>query len=202
MYGHLWIGNSVAQVTWVPITVCSRGCLGVHRRPITIHIAHIKWLFCVYFTFFWTPSSSQLRCLYSRGAYFLWVPIIPILMIYIDTWASVSFNALVIFWWLTGPRSKTAGASGGETEEERRAASQRGSSPGEEEGDRGWETGVYGWIKLAKNISNPHLIDENVSECDLRVHVLVNCIPSLRYVCTCRFRLRNCTLKAVKFLLS
>ena len=34
-------------------TVCSRGCLGVHRRPIS---TDIQWLFCVYSTFVWTPN--------------------------------------------------------------------------------------------------------------------------------------------------
>ena len=28
-----------------------RGYLGVHRRPISTHIVHIKWLFCVYYTY-------------------------------------------------------------------------------------------------------------------------------------------------------
>ena len=36
------------------------GILGVHRRSIPTHIVHIKWLLCVYCTFFWTPSLSWL----------------------------------------------------------------------------------------------------------------------------------------------
>ena len=42
-------------------TLCPRECLGVHRRPMSTHKVHIKWLFCVYYTFFWTPSSSRLE---------------------------------------------------------------------------------------------------------------------------------------------
>ena len=42
-----------------PTTVCSRGCF---RSPQTSNnIVHIKWLFCVYCTFFWTPSSPRLE---------------------------------------------------------------------------------------------------------------------------------------------
>ena len=41
-------------------TVYPRGCLGVPRRPTSTHIVRIKWLFCVYYTFFRTPSSSRL----------------------------------------------------------------------------------------------------------------------------------------------
>ena len=41
-------------------TVCLRGRLWVHRRPILTHGGHKKCLFCVYYTFFWMPSSSWL----------------------------------------------------------------------------------------------------------------------------------------------
>ena len=33
----------------------------VHRHPTSTHIVHIKWLFCVCCTFFWTLSSSWLE---------------------------------------------------------------------------------------------------------------------------------------------
>ena len=49
------------MVVVVVVTVCSRGCPGVHRRPISTHIVHSKWLCCVYCIFSWTPTSSQLE---------------------------------------------------------------------------------------------------------------------------------------------
>ena len=49
------------SVSFIQSTVCPRGCLRVHRRPIATHRVHIKWPLCVYYTFFWTPSSSRLH---------------------------------------------------------------------------------------------------------------------------------------------
>ena len=45
-------------------TVCSRGCSGLHRRPISTHNynTYKMDILCVlYITFFWTPSSSRLE---------------------------------------------------------------------------------------------------------------------------------------------
>ena len=48
-YSHYLQYKSVLSDNWqLTLTVCPRGCFGVHRRPVSTHIVHIKWLFCVY----------------------------------------------------------------------------------------------------------------------------------------------------------
>ena len=53
----------------VKTTVCPRECLGVHRRLVSTHIVHKKWLKCVYYTFFWTPSSSWMEQTLVKTSY-------------------------------------------------------------------------------------------------------------------------------------